>query len=145
MTDRGAGQKAGRNHQVYEGGKATFVKTPFLNCVRSQSHIWYPRCINIGFFFFLIGPLPWSHMWEESGEIQCPWVMVSSWKGCKRPLTLLPPEAGGVPFTTFHLFLCWPASHTTLGNILLPGKWGKLASPSSAHEGDVRKWQDEIL
>ena len=40
MTDRGAGQKAGRNHQVYEGGKATFVKTPFLNCAEvSESHL----------------------------------------------------------------------------------------------------------
>ena len=40
MTDRGAGQKAGRNHQVYEEGKATFVKTPFLNCAEvSESHL----------------------------------------------------------------------------------------------------------
>ena len=29
MTDRGAEQKAGRSHQVYEEEKATFVKTPF--------------------------------------------------------------------------------------------------------------------
>ena len=40
MTDRGAEQKAGRSHQVYEEEKATFVKTPFLNCAEvSESHL----------------------------------------------------------------------------------------------------------
>ena len=145
MMDRGAEQKAGRSHQVYEEEKATFVKTLSWTVLRSQSHIWYPCCLNIGFFFCLIRPPPWSHIWEEADETQCPSVMVSNWKGCKRPLTLLPPEAGCV-----HLLLLISSSADQLltlhlGNILPPGKWGKLACLSSAHEGDVSKWQDEIL
>lgn len=58
MVYRRAGQKTGRNLRFRKKKKPPLWRSPLLG---SQSNIWYPCCLNVGFILLLTGAPPQSH------------------------------------------------------------------------------------
>ena len=122
------GQKAGRNHQVYEEGKATFVKT------LSLSNIWFSFCLNIGFLFLVRTLLPSPIYGKRLVKLNVPELYQTeraskadasprNWWS-QRYCPICPSLAFVSSSAEDHPLLLHP------GDVLLPGKWGTLTSLS---------------
>ena len=73
MVSEKQGRRLAESSGLGKRKKLPFWRSLSCSVLGSQSHIWYPRCLNMGFLLLLVRALPWCPtLLEEAGKLSVP-------------------------------------------------------------------------